>query len=86
MRFLKVNSENNDEITIEVSLPPWSESKKSYYLLIEKGESAGSWSRGVWFPKKVCVLSWGAGTLTLPRWLFDKLEIKEFVSIKKTDP
>lgn len=67
---------SSDKITIEVSLPPWSESEKSYYLLIKKGSAAGAWSRGEWFPKSVSVLCWGAGTLTLPRWLFDKLKLE----------
>jgi hypothetical protein len=73
---------NKDEITIEVSLPPWSESEKSYYLLTEKGSASGSWSRGFWFPKKVCSLCWGAGELTLPRWLFNKLELSKYATVK----
>ena len=73
----------SDLLTIEVSLPPWSESEKSYNLLIEKGSTLGAWSRGVWFPKSVCVLSRGAGTLTLPRWLFDKLKLEGVATVVK---
>lgn len=58
--------------TIEVCLPPWSESSKSWYLLTEKGEN-GSWSNGKWFPKSVCRLDEETGLLTLPEWLYNKI-------------
>ena len=63
----------NKEIKIEVNVPPWSESEKSWYLLTKKGAGKGSWSNGKWFPKKSCTLDLQKGILTLPEWLYKKI-------------
>lgn len=64
---------NKEFISIEVSVPPWSESEKSWYVLTKKGHTAGSWSTGKWFPKKLCKLDLKTGVLTLPVWLHNKI-------------
>lgn len=64
---------NKDTVTIEVCVPPWSESDKSWHLLTEKGNTAGSWSGGKWFPKKCCKLDLEKGLLTLPKWLHEAI-------------
>ncbi|MCK4500608.1 hypothetical protein KAU11_08920 [Candidatus Babeliales bacterium] len=60
-------------ITIEVSVPPWSDASKSWFLLTEKGHAKGAWSGGKWFPKKLCNLDLETGLLTLPDWLHKRI-------------
>lgn len=60
-------------ITIETSKPPYSESAKSWNILVIKGRTAGSWSTAYWFPKKVCQYDVENGLLTMPVWLYDKV-------------
>jgi hypothetical protein len=59
-------------IEIDVNVPPWSESEKSWHLLTKKGITLGSWTRGLWFPKSVCNLNRERGVLRLPLWLYNK--------------
>lgn len=64
---------NQETITIEVCVPPWSDAEKSWYLLTQKGNTKGSWSNGKWFPKKLCSLDMETGLLTMPKWLHTKI-------------
>jgi len=68
-----MEKEEEKNISIEVSVPPWSESDKSWYVLTNKGQTVGSWSGGKWFPKKLCTLDLRTGVLTLPIWLHKKI-------------
>jgi hypothetical protein len=62
----------------KVSYPPWSDADKSWYCLVNQGWAPGSWSRGEWFPKKVCNLYPSkidphAAWMTMPEWLYNKI-------------
>jgi hypothetical protein len=71
---------NSTEAKIEVSTPPYAVAEKSFYLLIEKGATPGSWSRGLWFPKKLVFFDEEAGTLEVPRWFLKKKRIDKIVT------
>lgn len=63
---------SGETITVEVSVPPWSDAAKSWYLLTDKSENGVGWSGGSWFPKKICNLDLETGALTMPKWLYKK--------------
>ena len=70
-----------DKIAFWVRIPVWSESEKSWYILIKCTERVAS--EGFWFPKKSCKLEpleEGKAVLTVPKWLYEKNKLKEHIN------
>ncbi len=68
-------------IKIWVNYPAWSESEKCWFIL-EKCTPKTS-SGGIWFPKKICTYEEtkdGRGILSMPKWFFEKNEIKSKIN------
>lgn len=68
-------------IKIWVRVPVWSESDKSWYILVNCTETGAS--NGVWFPKKCCQLEDrgdGTAALSMPKWFFDKNDINSKIN------
>jgi len=62
-----------EKVTIEVCPDPWSETNTAWHLLTAKGIGLGSWHGAKWFPKSLSSFDSEAGTVTIPKWLYDRL-------------
>lgn len=72
-----MKSNNNELICVEVGL--WADAEKSYNCLVDKGIVPGSFSRSVWFPKKLCIVRQMKkknkvvrNFLVSPKWILEK--------------
>ncbi len=77
-------SKKTETITVTVSVPPWSDAAKSWYLLTKRSENGVGWSGGSWFPKSACQLDLKTGDLTVPKWLYEKKKAEGVVFTKST--
>lgn len=71
----------NESISFWVRVPVWSESEKSWHILVSCTERGAS--GGFWFPKKLCkleLLKEGKAVLTVPKWFYEKNNLKEHIN------
>ncbi|QHB38467.1 hypothetical protein lotta81_gp009 [Flavobacterium phage vB_FspM_lotta8-1] len=76
-----------ENITFEAS--HWADAEKSVKALVQKHIGGKGFSRAFWFPRSVCtfseIKSYGRFNITAPRWLLEKYNILDIITIVQNE-